>query len=293
MSTRDFLQALAVTFLWALCYPFIAIAIDDAPPLLIGAWRSTLAGVALLGVAKYQRRARPSMPTLGWIALAGLGLATLGFTGMFLSGGRIAPGTATVLSNVQPLIAAIIGVVILGERVGGRRGLVLTLGFAGIALTAIPSLSGAGNENTSGGVAFVALGAAGVAVGNVTMRRIADRIDPVVAAGWALLLGSIPLWIISVALGDALPFRISLSLVVTVAVLALLGTALALVLWLDLLRRYELLRVNIFSFMTTVFGLVIGGLFFGETWGLGEWFGIALTLSAVVAMALLRPLATR
>lgn len=287
MRPRDFLQAMTVTLLWALCYPFIDLAVSDAPPLSIGAMRATIAGTALLAVARWQHRPRPDREQFASVALAGFGLATLGFAGMFLAGGRIAPGTATVLANLQPLIAAVLGVFVLGESIRGRRGIVLAVAFLGIAITASSSFSVTAQSGAAAGAGFVFLGALGVAIGNLVLKRIAHKIDPVVAAGWALLLGSIPLWLVSALMGDVLPYRFSLGLVVSVTILALLGTALALVLWLDLLRRYELIRVNTFSFMTTIFALLIGATFFQEQRGTAEWLGILLTLAAVVAMGLL------
>tara|TARA_R110002096_G_scaffold436100_2_gene667781 strand:- start:29387 stop:30286 length:900 start_codon:yes stop_codon:yes gene_type:complete len=287
MSIRDTLQALLVTLLWALCYPLISLAIADAPPLSIGAWRALIAGCALLTLAKWQKRKRPSLAVFRAIALAGFGLATLGFAGMFLAGGRVSPGIATVLSNIQPLLAVLIGLVVLAESITRSRGFVLMLGFIGIVATALPSLLASDGQSSFYGVAFVGLGALGVAIGNIVLKHMANQIDPIVAAGWALILGAVPLWGLTIAMNEALPYRVTPTLIATVFVLAIFGTALALVLWLDLLRRYDLVRVNVFSFMTTVFALLIGAVFFEERWSASEWIGIVITMMAVVGMVIL------
>lgn len=288
MSTRDVLQTIVVTFLWALCYPLIEIAVADAPPLLIGALRSMIAGVALIAVAKWQKRPWPSRRCLGSVVLAGLGIGTLGFAGMFLAGGRISPGLATVLANVQPLLAALLGTVVLREHVRGWRGFALALGFTGIVITALPTLSGSEHNSTIPGIGFVLLGAVGVAAGNVIFKRMALQLDPVVSAGLALLAGGLPLWLLAALLGEAVPHHASARLAWTLAVLALLGTALVLVLWLDLLRRNELIRVNVYTFLTPVFALAIAATFFDERLMFTEWIGIALILSAVAVISLVR-----
>ena len=47
-------------------------------------------------------------------------------------------------------------------------------------------------------------------------------------------------------------------------VLSLLGTAAVFVLWFHLLGRARLTQLNVFTFLTPMFGLLIGRLFFGE-----------------------------
>lgn len=286
MSIRDVIQILVVTLLWSLCYPLIDIAVADAPPLSIGAFRAVIAGVVLIAVATYQKRPWPSVRTLGAVALAGLGLTTMGFAGMFLAGGKISPGLAAVLANAQPLLAALLGVAALGEGIRGWRGVALSVGFIGIVVTALPTLTGTGYNSTLSGIGFVLLGAVGVAMGNVLLKRVADQVDAVVAAGVSLLVGAVPLWILSALMGELTTLHISVSLVVTVTVLALLGTALVSVLWLDLLQRNELIQVNVYTFLTPVFGLAIAAAFFEERLGFAEWLGVALILAAVALISL-------
>lgn len=274
-----------VTLLWALCYPLITIAVADAPPMSIAATRALIAGASLLAIARITHRPWPDRRNLGALILAGLCLTGMGFAGMFLAGGKIAPGIAEVLANVQPLLAATLGVFALGESIAGRRGLALGLGFAGVVVVSYSAFAGESVNTTPAGVSFVLMGAAGVAIGNVLLKRIATDVDPVVAAGCSLLAGAIPLWILAAALGEAAPHHLSAQLVWSTLGLALFGTALASLLWFDLLRRNELVRVNTFTFLTPMFGLAIAAAVFGERPSSLEWVGIALVLAAIVASA--------
>lgn len=289
MSTRDIIQTLVVTLLWSLCFPLIDIAVADAPPLSIGAIRALMAGAVLLLLAKWQKRPWPTTRVLGAVALAGLGLTSMGFAGMFLAGGRISPGLAAVIANAQPMLAALLGVMVLGESVRGWRGLALGVGFTGIVVTALPTLNGAGGGSTLAGIGFVLLGAVGVAVGNVVLKRVAGNVDAVVASGFSLVVGAVPLWALSASMGELTELHMSIGLVTTVTVLALFGTALVAVLWLDLLQRNELIRINIYTFLTPVFGLAIAATFFEERLGLAEWLGVALILVSLVIISLALP----
>lgn len=281
LSGRDLAQVILVTFLWALCYPLITVAVADAPPLSIAATRALLAGLTLLAVAGFARRKWPSPRVLGTVSLAGLGLTGMGFSGMFLAGGKIGPGLAEVLANVQPLLAAVLGFFVLRESIAGKRGLGLAIGFAGIVVVSYSAFTGQGANTTPQGVGFVLMGACGVAVGNVALKRVANDVDPIVAAGWSLVVGAIPLWILAAVLGEATPHHLSADLMWSTATLALLGTALVSLLWFDLLRRTELVRLNTFTFLTPVFGLAIAAVFLDERLNGIEWLGVALVLAAV------------
>lgn len=271
-----------VIFLWALCFPLITVGLTMAPPLTLAALRASVAGAALLLPAVLLRRPWPRGWRV-WLTLAGVGisLTAMGFGGMFLAGGQVSPGLATVLANVQPLLAAVLAFFVLGERLGPRRRVGLLLGFAGILLVAAPGF-GPGAANSSPlGLAYIGLGAVGVATGNVLLKRLAGQVDLLMATGWQLVLGSIPLGV-AARLWEA-PQQVtwSLPLLLVLLALGLLGTALAFALWFSLLHRSELNRLNTFTFLTPVFGLIIAATFFDERLQGVEIVGMALILAGV------------
>lgn len=279
LAPGDLVWLTVVMFLWALCYPLIAVGLSHAPPLYFAALRSFVAGVGLLAPALALRRPLPKDWRV-WVTLLGVGLSLtgLGFGGMFLAGGIVSPGLATVLANAQPLIAAGLAYVILNERLGPRRRVGLLLGFAGILLIALPGF-GPENVNSSPlGVGFVLLGALGVAVGNVLLKRLAGQVDVLMATGWQFILGGVPLYVTAQIFEAPVKVMWNPAFVGMLLTLGLLGTALALLLWFALLRRSELNRLNTFTFLTPAFALIIGAVFFNERLGLVEVGGIILIL---------------
>lgn len=138
-----------VTFLWALCFPLISLGLGSAPPLTFAGLRAIIAGIVLVVIAFLLRRPLPRGGRI-WsgLVLVGLSATSLGFFGMFIGGGQVAPGLATVIENTQPLIASVLAWMILGEALDPGRRLGLALGFAGILLIALPrliNLEGAGS----------------------------------------------------------------------------------------------------------------------------------------------------
>ena len=279
----DLARLMAVIFLWAVCFPLIAAGLSAAPPLYFAALRSFVAGAGLLLPAFALRRPLPQGRGV-WLTLLGIGLSAtaLGLGGMFLAGGIVSPGLATVLANVQPLIAAGLAYFVLSEQMGPRRRVGLLLGFAGIILVAWPGF-GDGNANSSPiGIVYIMSGAIGVAVGNVLLKRLAGRVDLLMATGWQFILGGVPLFLAAQLFETPVQVQWSLAFVVVLLSLSLLGTALAFVLWFSLLHRGELNRLNTFTFLTPGFALIIGAIFFNESLGLAEIGGIVLILVGVL-----------
>lgn len=265
LGVEGTLGAIAVALLWALCYPLVTTAVEFAPPLYTGALRALLAGLVLVALSLPLGRPRPRGAE--WLAVVAIGASStgLGFGGMFLAGGRVSPGLATVVANSQPLLAALIAYFALRERLTGRQAIGMAVAFIGIALIASKALEPADSTGLSlAGILFVLLGAIGVALGNVVMRKFADRLDALTATGYQLLIGSMLLFLGAFATESSDQIRCTPSFLLTLAGLAIPGTAVAFALWFSLLERVPLNVVNVFSFLTPVFALAIAAGFYDE-----------------------------
>lgn len=280
VGTKTAAGAVIVALLWALCYPLITTAVRYAPPLHIGALRAALAGVLLIVVGVVLRRPNPRGRE--WFAVTAIGVCStgLGFAGMFLAGGRIGPGLASVIANTQPLLAAMLGYFVLGEKLEGRQAAGMIVAFIGIGLVAAPALSGPDNTGATSlaGIAFVLMGAIGVATGNVVMKRFALRLDPIMATGWQLLVGSLLLFGVVALRGSPVSIEWTGPLLLALNGLAIPGTAIAFVLWFALIRRAPLNALNVFSFLTPVFALAIGAGLYGERFGIWEIAGSSVVV---------------
>jgi len=271
-----------VTLLWAACFPLITAGQGMAPPLTFAALRALVAGVGLLAPAVVLRRPLPNRRHV-WLLLMGVGLTTtsLGFAGMFLAGGRVSPGLATVIANAQPLIAAVLAYFFLAERLDWRQRWGLAVGFVGILAVAAPGFNQAPAGARPSGVLNVLAGALGVAIGNVLLKRLAGQVDLLMAMGWQFVLGAVPLWLLAAWWEAPLRLTWTPQFVVLLPALGWLGTALAYGLWFALLAHAELTRLNTFTFLTPAFALSIGVFFFNERLRPTELGGMALILAGV------------
>ncbi|PHS06179.1 MAG: EamA family transporter [Blastopirellula sp.] len=278
------LVAITVMFLWALCYPFISIGLEYSPPLLFAFIRAILAGFALLLLAKLLGRP-PIVGKNNWIAIVVIALTatTVGFWGMFYAGGILSPGLATVLTNTQPLIAAVIGWYVLDEKLSKKSIIGLFLGFSGIVVIGLGSMN-IHNEELIRGIGYVLFASIGIAVSNIFLKRIAAQVDSLYAMGWQLFLGAFPLAIMSLYLEDYSEFQLTPDLVTSLLVLSLFGTSLAFVLWFWLLTRVPLYQANAYSFLTPILGMLIGFLFYSEVLTLSQILGAVAVIAGIWAV---------
>lgn len=280
LSTGLASQAVLIMLLWAACFPLIKIGLTDSPPMFFAALRAVVSGVVLLVAAHWLRRpAIKGRSVWAGIVVVALTATSLGFFGMFYGGARVSPGLATVITNTQPLIAAVLAWWLLGERLSALQLWGLLVGFAGIVLIGIHGLSG--SDSQLQGIIFILIGAVGIAVSNVVLKRIAHRVDSLRAMGWQLLIGGVPLAVLALAIEDPNAIDWSWIFILNLLVLSVLGTSAAFALWFALLRRASLSQLNVFTFLTPVFGLIIGVLWFDEKLSGSTMAGIILSLVGI------------
>ena len=261
--TQLAMGAVLVMFLWALCFPLINYGLSVSPPMTFAALRALIAGGVLLGIAQWQSRAPIRTAKLwGRVILAGFTATSLGFFGMFYGGGLVAPGLATVIGNTQPLIAALLAWAVLQERLTRSQRYGLVTGFAGVVLIGGPGLFSTGSQFA--GMVYILMGAVGVAISNIVLTQIAGRVDTLRAMAWQLIIGSVPLALLAYWTESGTAILWSWPFVATLLTLSVAGTAAAFILWFWLLQHATLSRLNVYTFLTPVFGLMMGAAFFSE-----------------------------
>ena len=178
-------------------------------------------------------------------------------------------------------LAAVLASLFLGERLDLRGKFGLVLGFSGIVVIVLPQLSTVNGDSYLAGVGYILLAAFGISVSNVLIRRVAPQVDALMAMGSQLLIGGVPLAVGALVLEDPRTVVWNYEFVLILASLALFGSSLAYWLWSDILKKTELNRANVFSFLVPVFGLSLGALFFNERIGGFEVTGIVLSLVGI------------
>lgn len=276
------LVVIVLTVLYAVCFVGIKAGLAFAPPLLFAGLRTLVGGIPLLGIAAILRQ--PWLPARqswrGIIALA-LTATTLTFGAMFLSPGRVGAGIASVMGNMQPLFTVILAATFLNERITPTKLATLLFGLAGVALISFQATIGTTCSATSGiGLALSA--SAGAAIGNVIYKRIALQENLLVITAWQLILGSLPLFVLSMLAERGKPVEIwNLEFLGLLSFLAFAGTSFLNAAWYWLVKREDVGQLSTYFFLVPVFGLVVSALIFVEKITLLEMIGSGLVVAGV------------
>ena len=143
---------------------------------------------------------------------------------MFYAGSLISPGLATVITNTQPMIAAVLGWYFLDERLSKTSAVGIIAGFIGILIISVETVL-VENSQMIVGILYILIAATGVAISNVLLKKLSNKADILYTVGFQLLIGAIPLGLLTVNLPDNYQIPLNLSYLWVLLALALLGTA--------------------------------------------------------------------
>src|SRR5690606_4135636 len=284
MHPRHVLLATLVAAMWGFNFVPIKVALDDFPPLLMGALRFTAAAVPAVFLVR-----RPPVPAR-WLVLVGvpLGVGQFGllFLGMYMG---MPAGLASVVLQVQAIFTALFAALLLSERLDVRQIAGMVVAFGGVAVIGVAQAEG-GSPVAAFLVCLAAAASWGLA--NVAMRRMnrAAR-GPVDAFGfmvWMSLVPPIPLYALSLvfegpgalpeaARGATAAGLASLAFIAYVATLGGFGA------WGWLMRRYEASTVAMYSLLVPPFGLLSAAVLLGERVDATRLVGAVLIIGGVAA----------
>lgn len=125
------------------------------------------------------------------------------------------------------------------------------------------------------------LAALSMATGTILIRYVCRHVDPVVATGWHMVLGGLPLFGLS-ALAETQPWQGLTGFDWgAIAYSTLFGSALAYGIFFFLAAQGNLTSLSALTFLTPVFALLFGNLFLAETLSSLQWLGVSFTLVSI------------
>jgi drug/metabolite transporter (DMT)-like permease len=264
----------------SVCFVLIKAALADAPPLRFAAWRLLWGGLVLFGFLVLLRLPLvPPRATWPWLILLSLAATAFGYGAMFVSPSLAGAGSAAVLGNTQPLWVTVLAALLLGEGLTRVKVLSLLLGLVGVSLIASPAFQGGNFFGVEGALLSLA-SAAGFAFGSVLVRRLEPGRYLLTLTAWQLLLGSAPLFVLSAWL-EPKEVVWSTTFILSLTVLAVVGTAFVTAAWNWLIQGHEVARLSLVFFLVPVFGLALAALFFGERITLLQGLGLGLVVTGL------------
>jgi drug/metabolite transporter (DMT)-like permease len=231
-------------------------------------------GFGLIGAALYAAWSRPGWPTREATLFNGMRaiIIVITATTFFYALALLPLADAIALSFISPVLTALFGVLLLGERIDWRIAAALAAGFAGMLLIVGGKLGGAGlDTSVLVGAAAVLVSALGYSLNIIVLRHRATR-DPLSQIvlfqnlGPALIMAVPVLWVWTpLTLADTFSFALIGAIGVTAH--TMLAHAFA---------RIEAARLAPVGYVTLVWGVLFGFLFFAEVPGLATLTGATL-----------------
>jgi drug/metabolite transporter (DMT)-like permease len=287
---------IAPFFLWGTAMVAMKGVIPHTTPLFMAGVRLIPAGILILIAAALMGKPQPrGWVAWLWITLFALVDGTL-FQG-FLAEGllRTGAGLGSVMIDSQPLAVALLSLWLFQEHIGFWGWLGLGLGVAGISLIGLPDewiLSFFANSAShpqlpnlysllDSGEWLMLLAALSMAVGTVLIRFVSRHADPVMATGWHMIIGGLPLWGISSVAESGQLQNIVPSDWLGLGYATVFGSAIAYGLFFYFASRGNLTSLSSLTFLTPVFALLFGNLLLEEVLSPLQWGGVSLTLVSI------------
>jgi drug/metabolite transporter (DMT)-like permease len=298
-ATTRAMVLIAPFFLWGTAMVAMKGVIASTGPLFLASLRLLPAGLLILMVSALWGRKQPtSWQAWAWIGLFALVDGTL-FQGFLATGlVRTGAGLGSVMIDSQPLAVAIMARILFQEQVGGVGWVGLGVGIIGISFLGLPDawilhlLQGQLGALLHPGFSWqlsllqhgewlMLLAALSMAMGTILIRYVARYADPVVATGWHMVLGGLPLMGLSCGL-ETVPWQgISIQGWLAIAYATIFGSALAYGIFFYLAAQGNLTSLSALTFLTPVFALLFGTAFLAESLTTVQWAGVGLTLVSI------------
>ena len=282
-------------FLWGTAMVAMKGVMPHTTPLFMAGVRLIPAGILVLIATAISKRQQPNTwQAWAWILLFAIIDGSL-FQG-FLAAGlvRTTAGLGSVMIDSQPLAVAVLSAWLFKEQIGAIGICGLILGVLGISCIGLPvewlsqiATGGAISPVSVSGLLdrgewLMLLAALSMAVGTVLIPFITKYVDPVVATGWHMIIGGIPLAIGSFYLESNQWIALTRFDWFAVAYSTIFGSAIAYGLFFYFAARGNLTSLSSLTFLTPVFALLFGGLFLGESLDLLQWCGVSLTIVSIL-----------
>jgi drug/metabolite transporter (DMT)-like permease len=277
-----FLALLAL--LWGSSYFLVKVAVSEIPPVTLIAARVSGAAVFLCAAMVWRRQRFPRGIEI-WTMLLVQAMFNSIAAWTVLAWGQqyIDSGLAAVLNSTSPIFVFFITLFITrDERVGVLRLLGAVLGVGAVLLIVGPNVLH-GLVDQIVGAAAALLGAALYACGAIYGKRFA-RLDPMVTATGTMIWATVVLVPASLALESPLTLRPSAGAIAAVAVLAVLGTGVALLIYFRLVKTLGAMGVASQSYLRAGVGVLLGVVLLGESVSMPVGFGLA---AAILGVALI------
>lgn len=283
MDFRSILMGMAFVIMWSSAFTSARMIVADAPPLTALALRFLLSGLIGVGLARLMGQSW-HLTRSQWRATAVFGLCQnalyLGLN--FIAMQNVEASLAAIIASTMPLLVALAGLVVFGERIQ-------PLGFAGLIAGVIGVSLIMGARFQGGvdglGITLCTLGVISLTVATLAMRGASAGGNFLMVVGLQMLVGSAVLAVPAILLE---PFSVNwnLRLIAAFTYTTLVPGLAATLFWFMLVDRIGTVKAATFHFLNPFFGVAIAAMFLSEKLGPLDLVGVIIITGGILAVQL-------
>jgi len=274
-----------INVLWAAAYPMAKFAINGGVPSVTLAWARWAIAMLLLPLfARLVLKVSLRLPLRDLLRALLLGATALGIVHILVFVGLkyTTAVDATLLLAGEPLVMAVMAVLLLRERMSRQGVWGLVLGFAGAYLLInrgiLPPLN---NHSSLLGNLLVAASVLVEGTGTVLSRGLTRRYSGIVVLFWESVGATIALAVPAYLFWASSSTVPALPALGAVLYLGMVNSAFCYAVWFVLMERHHVGNMGVFIFVQPVFGALMGVLWLKEPFGIFTAVGSAMVMSGV------------
>ncbi len=277
---RALVLLVVLTLVWGTNWPLFPLATREVSVWTFRGVSMLVAGAALLGVAAARGQSlRIARAHWGTVAAATAAYLVVWNVASTYAAIWIPSGQAAILGFTMPLWAALIGWVVLGQRLAPRLLLALALGAAAVGLLLWRGLEA--YAQAPAGVALGLLAGVGWAVGTLILKRSPVPVPALVLTGWQLLLAAMPVGLGAFAFAEGPWFWPSATSLAVIAWIALVPMAIGNAAWFSIVGMLPAQLAGLSSIGVPMVAMLAGALMHGEPLGPTQWAAMACSAGAL------------
>ena len=284
--------AIVACLLWSLAFVFIKIGLGYMPPFQFAGIRFLISGLILLPFVVYHVRRKPtgvgcvtlvkSIPRLFVLGNLQIGIKYACF---YLGVSLLPAALSALISGTGPLVVALLAhFVTADDKLRGRQILALLLGLAGVVLlTLTRNTMGAVGDWALFGIILLILTNLFTGVGDLWVRKEAQRLPSILIACSSLLAGGFVLLLFGWLTEGIAPLPVSPKFYGSLLALCTISSG-AFGLWFWVLQDplVKVSRLHVWKFLIPLFGALTSWLFlpneYPSLWGIVGMSFIVLAL---------------
>ncbi|MEZ2347141.1 EamA family transporter [Terriglobus sp. RCC_193] len=274
-----------VYFFWGSTFVAIRVGVQSLSPAFVSGFRYCAAGVIMLTVLAL-RGVRVALPRAEFQRALLLGMVMLTGNNVMVSWAEqtLSAGLAALLAAAIPLLIALAETFIPGGTSLNRLGWVGTvLGFVGLVVLLAPLLQGGVGSASTGVVIMLVANLLWVA-GSLYSGRRPSKIDPLLGAGWQMLLGGTLSIVMGSALGGWQTAHWSKSALLAVLWLIVFGSLVGYTAYMWLLHHVPVAKVATYAYVNPIVSVALSSVLLRESLHGSQWIAMAIILASVAVV---------